>query len=155
MATQVNVSRSSPLLGSYHPAPVRTVFTSHLSAATSPAPVAPQARASEAWGTVRILVQTDDALEYLATIYNPRGETFTTAYLRRGGAGEGGVIVATLFSDVALRTPYIQVRGTISIARESRGEDLAEELRETPQAFAVSVHASSGGKVGTIRGSIE
>lgn len=167
MATQVNVSRSSPLLGSYHPASVQSVFTSRLSASTSPsasasssassspASVAPAVRESEAWGTVRLMVKDDDALEYLATIYNPRGETFSTAYLRRGGANADGVIVATLFSDVAFRTPYIQVRGTISLARNERAGALAEELRENPHAFGVSVHASPSAKGGTIRGGVE
>lgn len=175
MATQVNVSRSSPLLGSYHPASVQSVFTSRLSASasaspspsssasaspsssasSSPASVAPAVRESEAWGTVRLMVKDDDALEYLATIYNPRGETFSTAYLRRGGASADGVIVATLFSDVALRTPYIQVRGTISLARNERAGALAEELRENPHAFGVSVHASPSAKGGTIRGGVE
>ncbi|GMV10571.1 MAG: hypothetical protein AMXMBFR55_23050 [Gemmatimonadota bacterium] len=164
MATQVNVSRSSPLLGSYHPASVQSVFTSRLSASpspssssspASPASVAPAVRESEAWGTVRLMVKDDDALEYLATIYNPRGETFSTAYLRRGGASADGVIVATLFSDVALRTPYIQVRGTISLARNERAGALAEELRENPHAFGVSVHASPSAKGGTIRGGVE
>jgi len=165
MATQVNVSRSSPRLGGYHPASVQSVFTSRLSASasaspsssasSSPASVAPAVRESEAWGTVRLMVKDDDALEYLATIYNPRGETFSTAYLRRGGASADGVIVATLFSDVALRTPYIQVRGTISLARNERAGALAEELRENPHAFGVSVHASPSAKGGTIRGGIE
>lgn len=155
MATQVNVSRATPGLGSHSPSATRSVFTSRLTSESTLASLAPAARMSEAWGTVRIVVKEDDTLEYLATIYNPRGETFSRAYLRRGGAGEGGEIMATLFTDVALRNPYIQVRGTISVSRELTAEELAEELREHPRAFAVSVHTPGAVTAGAIRGIVE
>lgn len=160
MATQVNVSRATPVVGSYAPMAMRSVFTSRLtseatlSSATLPS-VAPTARGSHAWGTVRIVVKDDDTLEYLATIYNPSGETFTCAYLRRDGAAARGDILATLFSDVALRNPYIQVRGTISVARDMNAETLADELRERPGSFTVSVHTSGGVATGAIRGVVE
>lgn len=155
MATQMNVSRTTPGLGSYQAPTLRSVFTSRLTAEATLPSVAPEPRESDAWGTVRIVVRDDDTLEYLATIYNPRGETFTSAFIRRGGANEGGEILATLFSDVALRTPYIQVRGTISVSRESSAEALAEELREHPRSLAVSVHAPASTAAGTIRGIVE
>lgn len=155
MATQVNVSRATTVPGGFSPSATRSVFTSRLTSESRLPSVAPTVRTSEAWGTVRIVVKEDDTLEYLATIYNPRGETFSSAYLRRGGEGEGGEIIATLFTDVALRSPYIQVRGTISVSRESKAEALAEELRERPRAFAVSVHTPGAVTVGAIRGIVE
>ena len=155
IATQVNVSRSAPALGTYSPSRVRSVFTARLTSEEKLPSVAPEPRGSVAWGTVRIVVNDDDSFEYLATIYNPRGETFTSAFLRRGGASEGGEILATLFADVTLRGPYIQLRGTISVSRESSADALADELREHPHGFSVSVHTPASPRAGAIRGSVE
>jgi hypothetical protein len=155
MATQVSVSRSTSSLGAHAKSPVRRIFTSHLRSADDRPTVTPTVAASEAWGTIRIVVNDDDTFEYLATIYNPRGEAFIGAYLRRGGTTEGGTVLATLFSDVTLRSPYIQLRGTVSVSRDARAGVLAEELREHPRDFSVSVHTSTSTRLGAIRGVVE
>jgi hypothetical protein len=133
----------------------RRIFTSHLSAEGPLASTTPMAGGSQAYGTVRIVVNDDDSFEYLATIYNPGNEAFTAAYLRRGSRAEGEDLVATLFSDVALRSRYIQLRGTVSVARGTSAGVLAEELREHPREFAISVHSSGAPSRAVIRGGIE
>lgn len=159
MATQANLARSATTLSSHSPAPVRRVFTTRVTsgdAAHRDRPVLePTVSGSVAWGTVRIVVNDDDTFEYLATIYNPRGETFTGAFLRRGDGEDGGAVLATLFSDMTLRSQYIQLRGTVSVARDARAGVLAEEIREHPRDFAVSVHTANSPRVGAIRGTIE
>lgn len=160
MATQANLARSATTLGSHSPAAVRRVFTTRVTtrdtAALADRPsLEPTVSGSGAWGTVRIVVNDDDTFEYLATIYNPRGETFTGAFLRRGDGEDGGAVLATLFSDMTLRSQYIQLRGTVSVARDARAGVLAEEIRERPSDFAVSVHTATSSRAGAIRGTIE
>lgn len=104
---------------------------------------------------MQIIVNDDDSFEYQATIYNPRGETFTGAFLRRGDPSTGGEILATLFSDVTLGTQYIQLRGTVVVSRTTRLASLAEELREHPRAFSVSVQSTARLSIGAIRGRLE
>lgn len=154
MATQARVSRSGSMAQAHGATPVRRVFTSRLSAGDSIPSTAPTL-GSQAWGTVRIVVNDDDSFEYLATIYNPMEEAFTGAFLQRGGGALRDDVVATLFSDVALRSRYIQLRGTISIPRGVSAGVLAEELREHPRSFAVSVHSAGVSARPAIRGAIE
>lgn len=116
---------------------------------------APRAPRSRAWGTVRIVVWDDDRFEYLATIYNPRGETLTGAVLRRTGGDESDGAVATLFSDVSLRSPYIQLRGSVSVSRDERAALLSEEMRERPSGFTVRVFTAGGGAGGTLQGVVK
>jgi hypothetical protein len=151
MATQARVSRTASVIGVHASPTVRRVFTFRLSARDSLPTLEPRAGGSRAWGTVRLVVNDDDSFEYLATIYNPDGEAFTGAVVRRG-AGE---VLATLFSDVTLRERYIQLRGTVSIGRGARADVLAEELRENPRAFTVSVLAAGAPSLGAIRGTVE
>ena len=155
MATQGNLVRASTAMGTHPRSAERRVFSTRVSAAeTRPVPE-PTVGSYEAWGTVRIVVNDDDSFEYLATIYNPKGETFTGAFLRRSGGGDAGVVLATLFSDMTLRSPYIQLRGTVSVGRDARPGALAEEIRENPRAFQVSVHSATSARLGAIRGTIE
>ncbi len=156
MATRAGVARSVAVVEARGTPSVRRVYTSHLSAGDSLLPsVVPTIGGSQAWGTVRIVVHDDDTFEYLATIYNPVGEAFTGAFLRRGAGTGSEDIVATLFSDVALRSRYIQLRGTISVSRGVRAGVLAEELREDPHGFAISVNTATTPGRGAIRGLIE
>lgn len=154
MATQASTARVAAIASAHGVTPVRRVFTSRLSAGDSLPSTTPTV-GSQAYGTVRIVVNDDDSFEYLATIYNPMEEAFTGAFLRRAGGALGDDVVATLFSDVALRSRYIQLRGTVSLPRGGSAEELAEELREHPRTFAVSVHSASASGRGAIRGTIE
>ncbi len=154
MATQGSAVRSASELGGHRVARERRVFTSRVSASDDRPALSPTVRPSSAWGTVRIVVNDDDSFEYLATIYNPTGETFSSAFVRRQGEGDG-VVLATLFSDLTLRTPYIQLRGTVSVARDARASVLAEELRENPRAFSITLHTAGDSRAAAIRGSIE
>jgi len=155
MATQGNFAQSATALGSHERSPIRRVFHADVAASVSPLPVlTPRVRNSAAWGTIRLVVKDDDSFEYLATIYNPKAETFTSAVVRRGGGGSESEAVATLFSDLTLRTQYSQLRGTVSVARDVRAGILAEELRENPEGFVVTVHSTASGASGAIRGII-
>ena len=155
MATQARGARSAAVMEAHGTSTARRIFTSHLSAGAPLPSTTPTVGGSQAYGTVRIVVNDDDTFEYLATIYNQQSEAFTGAYLRRGGGAEGDDLVATLFSDVALRSRYIQLRGTVSVARGTSAGALAEELREHPREFAISVHSSGVPSRAAIRGVIE
>ncbi|MEP7384629.1 MAG: CHRD domain-containing protein [Gemmatimonadota bacterium] len=156
MATQARVARSVAIVEARGTPSMRRVFTSHLSGGDSLLPsIVPTIGGSRAWGTVRIVVNDDDSFEYLATIYNPVGEAFTGAVLCRGADIGSEDVVATLFSDVALRSRYIQLRGTVSVARGVNAGVLAEELREDPRGFAISVNTATKPGRFAIRGFIE
>lgn len=155
MATQARVARSAVGMDGRSTGSSRRIFTSRLTASDDRPTLTPSSAGTTAWGTVRIVVNDDDSFEYLATIYNPRGETFTAGYLRRQGGAEGGAVLATLFSDLTLRTQYIQLRGTVSVARDARAALLAEELRENPRTFSVTLHTPTSPRSGAIRGTVE
>jgi len=142
MATQLNLAQSGTTLGTRSTVPVRRVFVSHMNGQSrSELPgVSPVVSKTHAWGTIRVIVNDDETLEYLATLYNPSGESFSGAFLRRGGADPADP-VATLFSHVTLRSRYIQVRGTLSVARSERLGALTEEIRENPGGFVLTVHS--------------
>lgn len=112
--------------------------------------------ATRAWGTVRIVLSDDDSFEYLLTLYNPAGETFTSAHVHRGEENESdhGEMVATLFSDVSIDDRYVQLRGTVLVGRDQRAAVLASEMRERPGDFEVKVHTMAHPD-GPIRGRIE
>jgi hypothetical protein len=103
---------------------------------------------------VRLVVNDDDTFEYLITIYNPAGESFTGAHLLRRGAESKGESVATLFTDVSLGDRYVQLRGTLSVNRDQSAAVLAEEIRERPGDFVVSV-ASRATPLGAMSGAVE
>lgn len=89
---------------------------------------------------MKLTVNDDDSFEYLITIFNPAGESFTGAQLLRKGGSDGrSQPVATLFSDVSLGNRYVQLRGTVSVNRDQSAATLAEEIRERPGDFLVSV----------------
>jgi hypothetical protein len=136
-------------------APVRSVFSAKLAAPASGGRAGEGGGAtSKAWGTGRIVVGSEATFEYLITIYNPGAETFTSAHLHRATANEDGSVIATLFSDVSLRDRYIQLRGTLSVSRSTKLAALAEEIRERPGLFFISVHSTDDPR-GAIRGPIE
>lgn len=158
MATEGRVARVSAGMTTRSAKVERRVFVAQVSGAgegESRPSLAPAVAASSAWGTVRIVVSADDRLEYLATFYNPRGETLTGASLLHRGSDALAAQVGTLFAGVALRSPYIQLRGTVSIARERRASVLSEELRERPRTFMVRVFTAGGPSNGTLRGVVE
>lgn len=154
--TPASIGRASNSIEVSSGAPARSVFTSRLAP-----PVAATAgtgdgggTVSKAWGTGRIVVGNDDAFEYVITIYNPNGETFTSAHLHRTAETDEALAIATLFSDVSLHDRYIQLRGTVSVNRATKSGLLAEEMRERPGLFSISVH-STDDPHGAIRGTIE
>ena len=75
MATQGNLVRASTAMGTHPRSAERRVFSTRISAAETRPVLEPTVGSSEAWGTVRIVVNDDDSFEYLATIYNPKGAT--------------------------------------------------------------------------------
>lgn len=151
MATRAQASRTASIMGVHASPTIRRVFTSRLDAVDTLPALEPRVRGSRAWGTVRLVVNDDDSFEYLATIYNPDAEAFTGAVIRRAS----GEVLATLFSDVTLREPYIQLRGTVSLGRGGRPDVLAEELRENPGAFVVCVQGPGAPGRDAIRGPVE
>lgn len=162
IATTVNGSRSVVPFGEASATTSRRVFTSHLISDKSRAEQASGVTSGEkgCWGTVKLTVNDDDTFEYLVTIFNPTGETFTGAQLLRrsadpqGSGALGGGAVATLFSDVSLSNRYLQLRGTISVNRDRSSATLAEEIRERPGDFQVSVFSRAMPK-GAIAGAVE
>lgn len=162
IATAVNVSRSaqpgSAEVGSTNPnaTAVRRVFTVQLVSDRERLAKEPLPIDERTWGTARVVVNDDDSMEYLVTLYNPTGEAFTEAHVHRGEANNGdhGETVATLFADVALRDRYVQLRGTVMVHRDQQGSVLAEELRNNPGEFEVRVHSAKE-PAGLIRGRVE
>ncbi|MEO7513019.1 MAG: hypothetical protein ABIZ91_14780 [Gemmatimonadaceae bacterium] len=153
LATQANVVRSTTSLGTHSTSAVRRVFTSRLAAlGETDAGVQPQV-ASHAWGTVKLVRNDDDTFEYLITIYNPRGETFRAAHICRDVGGGGAPVLATLFDELTLRERYVQMRGTVSLGRDTRAGMLGEELQEHPGSFLVEVETVGGTPL--IRGTVE
>jgi hypothetical protein len=137
------------------PTASRRVFTSHLLEAKGPDAHATAATADKGcWGTVKLTVNDDDTFEYLITIFNPAGETFTGAQLLRRAPDPHGATVATLFSEVSLGNRYVQLRGTISVNRDLSVATLAEEIRERPGDFMVTV-ATRSTPQGAISGPVE
>ncbi|HEX4932748.1 MAG TPA: hypothetical protein VFV33_06170 [Gemmatimonadaceae bacterium] len=155
MATQGKVARSASTLSAHVAASERRVFTSRFGTPDGRADLSTSTGSVAAWGSVRIVVNDDDTFEYLATIYNPTGATFTSAHLRRQGDGDTGAVLATLFSDLTLRTHYIQLRGTVSVSRNARASTLAEELRENPRAFTITFHTPASPRAAALRGALD
>ena len=153
IATQSSAARATSSLGAHSSAPVRRVFTSRLSAVGEAEGTVQPAVASRAWGTVKLVLNDDDTLEYLITIYNPKGETFTGAQLCQGAGSAVGPALATLFTEVTLRDRYVQLRGTVAVGRDTKPSSLAEALQERPSSFYVAVQTRQG--VNGIRGSVE
>lgn len=154
MATEGRVARATAGMATRSAPAERRVFIAQVTGEHS-LPSTTPATPGQAWGTVRIIVWDDDRFEYLATIYNPRGETLTGATLRRTSGDEDAAPAATLFSDVALRSPYIQLRGSVSLSREERAALLSEEMRERPRNFSVRIFTAGGPAEGTLRGVVE
>ena len=149
MATQGNVSRAASFVGTRSSAPTRRVFTTRLVAR-----VQDGGQVSRAWGTARIIANDDDSFEYLVTIYNPRGETFTAGEMFRSADSTATVPVASLFAEVALRDQFLQLRGTVTVHRGQRPPILSEEVREAPSSFYIVVSAS-GRPSGALTGRLE
>lgn len=95
-------------------------------------------------GRVRIIVHPNDTFEYQLTILNADSVTFRTGEVYRASADVWGDPVATLFSEVSLTGPYVQLRGTGQVARTLRATVLLEEMREVPGDFVVRVRGESG-----------
>lgn len=155
IATTVKGSRSvvAPT-GEVSSSTTRRVFSSRLVGERERAAKVPEGSERDCWGTVRLVVNDDDSFEYLITIYNPAGQTFTGAYLVRKHPDQHGAAVATLFTEVSLSDQYLQLRGTVSVNRDRRNAVLAEEIRERPGDFLVSV-ASRAVPNGAIVGTVE
>lgn len=154
IATTVSGSRSAVPFGAVAASENRRIFTSRLQAEGERAKGVEPGSGGGCWGTVRLVVNDDDSFEYLITIYNPTGETFTGAHLVRRSPDEHGASVATLFSDVSLGDRYMQLRGTIALDRDRKAAVLAEEIRERPGDFRVTV-ASRALPEGAIVGTVE
>ena len=155
IATTVKGSRSvvTPT-GEVSSSTTRRVFSSRLQGERDSSAKVAETSEGGCWGTVKLVVNDDDSFEYLITIYNPTGQTFTGAHLIRKSPDELGAAVATLFSEVSLSDPYMQLRGTVSVNRDRKGAVLAEEIRERPGDFLVTV-ASRAIPAGAIVGTIE
>lgn len=124
----------------------RTEFLADLGPLRTAATAAPDSSADSGQlsGRVRIVVHPDDTFEYQLTILNADHVTFSTGEVYRASADVWGDPVATLFSEVSLTGPYVQLRGTGQVARTLRASALLEEMREVPGEFVVRIRAESG-----------
>lgn len=98
-------------------------------------------------GSVRLNWRNDDVLEYDLKLSGCEGIHFTTARIVRLSPEGNSEVVATLFSDMLLTGPHVQMRGTGSLARGIRSRDLAEEIQDRPGSFLVRVSSQSDDSV--------
>lgn len=98
-------------------------------------------------GSLRLNWRDDDVLEYDLKLADCEGIHFTTARIVRLTPEGGSEVVATLFSDMLLTGPHVQMRGTGSLARGIRSGTLAEEIQDSPGSFLVRVSSQSDDSV--------
>jgi hypothetical protein len=100
---------------------------------------------------VHLTFRRDDVLEYQLTIANADHEAFGSGYLYRGSAGSAGERVATLFTDLSLTGPFVQLRGTASMDARMTTPDLLSRMRQWPDSFEVRVVPTERSRV-SLRG---
>ncbi len=92
---------------------------------------------SEAYGVFVIHVVPNDVIEVAGRIWNPGCETIVAGHIHRGVAGVNGPVVVPLFRG-SLTVPLESFR-----ARAQLTPVLAQELRDTPEAFYVNYHSTA------------
>ena len=90
-------------------------------------------------GTLHLTFRRDDVLEYQLTIANADHEAFGSGYLYRAGGSATEVRVATLFTDLSLSGPYVQLRGTGIVETPLTMPDLLSRIRQWPDSFSIRV----------------
>lgn len=93
---------------------------------------------------VHLQLTEDETFEYQVRIKNAIGITYVNGQLHRRLPDGSSQLVATLFSDVALSGPSIQLRGTASVARGVPAAEICEALRSHPEAFIVQIDPQAG-----------
>lgn len=127
------------------PVPAREDFKAQLFAV---APGVPQdsERFSGSLPTARVhlLLTETETFEYQVRIKNAIGVTYVSGQLHRQLADGSSQLVATLFSDVALSGPSVQLRGTASVARGLPVSEICDALRRHPESFIVQIDPQDG-----------
>lgn len=90
-------------------------------------------------GSLKLNWRNGDILEYDLKLSDCEGIHFTTAQIVRRSPDGASEIVATLFSDMLLTGPHVQMRGTGSVARGIHPGSLAADIQDQPGAFLVRV----------------
>jgi hypothetical protein len=92
---------------------------------------------SQAYGVARIAITRSDVLEVGLRVFNPGCETIVAGHIHRAPVGENGPVVVPLFSgSITPRKERLRARALLPA-------DLAQELRETPEAFYVNYHSTA------------
>jgi hypothetical protein len=91
---------------------------------------------SQAYGAFVIHVVPNNVIEVVGRIWNPGCETIVAGHIHRGVAGVNGPVVVPLFSG-SLTVPLESFRTRAQLTPE-----LAQELRDTPEAFYVNYHST-------------
>lgn len=92
---------------------------------------------SQGYGVMRIAITRNDVLEAGIRIYNPGCETIVAGHIHLAPVGVTGPVVVPLFSGSI--TPK---RETLR-ARTQLAPDLAQALRDNPDAYYVNYHSTA------------
>jgi hypothetical protein len=92
---------------------------------------------SQGYGAMRIAITPGNVLEAGLRVFNPGCETIVAGHIHRAPAGEPGPVVVALFGG------SITPKQETLRARVALEADLAQELRDTPEAFYVNYHSTA------------
>ncbi|HSA55796.1 MAG TPA: hypothetical protein VLE53_08825 [Gemmatimonadaceae bacterium] len=126
-------------------APAREDFKAQL-VAVAPGVLNDSERETWPLPTARVHLQLteDETFEYQVRIKNAVGVTYVSGQLHRRLPDGSNELVATLFSDVALSGPSVQLRGTASVARGVPAAEICDALRSSPESFIVQIDPQAG-----------
>lgn len=93
---------------------------------------------------VHLQLTEEETFEYQIRIKDAIGITYVSGQLHRRLPDGSNQLVATLFSDVALSGPSVQLRGTASVARGLLAAEICDALRSHPESFIVQIDPQNG-----------
>lgn len=93
---------------------------------------------------VHLQLTEEESFEYQIRIKNAIGITYVSGQLHRRLPDGSNELVATLFSDVALSGPSVQLRGTASVTRGVSASEICDALRSNPESFTVQIDPQNG-----------
>ena len=91
---------------------------------------------SQGYGVIRIAITPGDVLEAGLRVFNPGCETIVAGHIHLAPAGENGPVVVPLFSG------SITPKRERLLARVQLTPDLAQALRDSPEAYYVNYHST-------------
>jgi len=112
---------------------------------------------SDAKGSAQVKIYDDETIEFLFTVNNKGGETFTRAHIHKAPAGVNGGIHWDFLEpnitdpDDPITDQPTQLRG---IARRRATGDLAAAILANPSGYYVNVH-STDNLGGAVRGQLQ